>query len=62
MADPPVSSGAVHVKRIWPLAGLVVVNDPGAPGAVGPTAGVTELEADDATLVPIAFVAVTVKV
>ena len=57
IALPPVSPGGENVIVAWPLA-AVAVPIVGAPGG---SAGVTVLDAADAKLVPIAFVAVTVK-
>ena len=56
---PPVELGAVQETTEEPLALEVAVTPVGAPGTV---AGVAEVEAVDAELVPAAFVAVTVKV
>ncbi len=58
MADPPLLTGAVKVIVASPFP-AVAVTLVGAPGVV---AGVTELLTTDAVLVPIPFVAVTVKV
>jgi len=54
----PPSAGAVHVTVADPSAGVAEtpVGVPGAPN------GVTELDGGEIALVPIAFVAVTVKV
>ena len=58
IAEPPLLAGDVNATEAWefPEAAVPIV---GAPGTV---AGVTELEAPLAAPVPIAFVAVTVKV
>jgi hypothetical protein len=58
MDDPPVELGAVNdiVACAIPAVAETAV---GAPGVV---IGVTEFDGDDAALVPITFVAVTVKV
>ena len=58
MAEPPLFAGADHDKETCelPVVTEVIV------GASGTVAGVTEFEAAEATLVPIAFVAVTVNV
>ncbi len=58
MADPPLLPGALNVMVACPFP-AVAVPIVGAPGTV---AGVTELLALEAELVPIALVAVTVKV
>jgi hypothetical protein len=58
MAEPPFDTGGVNVIVALPLL-LVAVPIIGASGTV---AGVTELLALDAVLVPTAFVAVTVNV
>jgi hypothetical protein len=58
IALPPLSDGAVQDTDADPLP--AVADTPvGAPGKLF---GVTELDAGDAELVPLAFVAVTVKV
>jgi hypothetical protein len=59
IAEPPSLAGAVYVTVAcaFPPVAVPIV---GAPGTVGD--GVTELEAELAVLVPIAFVAVTIKV
>ena len=56
--EPPLSVGAVNeiVASPSPPTALTPVGEPGI------AAGVTELDALDAVLVPTAFVAVTVKV
>jgi hypothetical protein len=58
IAEPPLLPGAVNVTEacVFPNEAVPIV---GAPGTVD---GVTEFEAELATLVPMAFVAVTVKV
>jgi hypothetical protein len=58
MADPPLLTGGVKVIVAEALF-LVAVPIIGASGTV---AGVTEFEALEAVLVPMAFVAVTVNV
>jgi hypothetical protein len=58
IADPPFELGALNVIVAWPLPAVAVP----ILGASGTVAGVTLLLADDAVLVPIAFVAVTVNV
>jgi hypothetical protein len=58
IALPPFEAGAVKLTVAWALP-AVAVPIVGAPGTV---AGVTLLEAADAGPVPIAFVALTVKV
>ena len=52
-------AGAVHATTDWALA-EVAVTDVGAAGT--PVDGATPVEAEDATPVPAAFVAATVKV
>ena len=59
IADPPVLVGAVKLTVALPLLPLAEI-PVGAPGAIG--AGVTEDDAVEAVPVPIALVAVTVKV
>ena len=59
MADPPLEADAVHDTTELALALDVAVTPVGAAASV---AGVTLLEAADATPVPAALVAVTVKV
>jgi len=58
MADPPLLAGAVKVTvaLVFPTVAVPIA---GAPGTV---AGVTLLEAADASPVPTLLVAVTVKV
>jgi hypothetical protein len=56
--EPPLSLGAVNVIVAWPLPPTAVT----PVGEPGTAAGVTEFDALDAVLVPIAFVAVTVNV
>ena len=58
MAEPPLLAGAVKVMEAWAFP-AVAVPMVGAPGTV---AGVTEFEAELAVPVPIAFVALAVKV
>jgi hypothetical protein len=58
IAEPPLLTGAVNVTVTWPLP-AVAVPIVGAPGTVD---GVTEFEATLGRPVPLAFVAVTVKV
>ena len=58
MAEPPLFAGAVKVTVAWAFP-AVAVPIVGAPGTVE---GVTEFEAALAGPVPMAFVAVTVKV
>ena len=58
MADPPLEAGAVKLTLAEPVAGAA--DTPvGAPGTV---TGITGLDAVDASPVPMAFVALTVKV
>jgi hypothetical protein len=58
ITDPPFDAGAVNATEAeaFPRVAVPMV---GAPGTV---AGVTEFDAAEAVLVPIALVAVTVKV
>jgi hypothetical protein len=56
MTDPPVAFGD-HVQESWPEPGLVGEFTVGAAGIV-----VASRLDDPATLVPIAFVAVTLRV
>jgi hypothetical protein len=58
IADPPFDTGAVKVTEAEALP-RVAVPMVGVPGTV---AGVTEFDAAEAVLVPIALVAVTVNV
>ena len=58
MVEPPFDAGAVNVTVACALP-AVAVAPVGAPGTV---AGVTLFDAADGALVPIALVAVTVKV
>ena len=58
IAEPPLLTGAVNVTEAWAFP-AVAVPIAGGPGTVE---GVTEFEAELATLVPIAFVAVIVNV
>ena len=58
IAEPPFDVGAVQLTLAWAFPG-VAVTLVGAPG--GP-AGDTEVEALEAELLPIMFVALTVKV
>ena len=57
IAAPPFETGAVNETTAWALPGTA----DGEVGASGVVAGVTAAVADDATLVPAALVAVTVK-
>jgi hypothetical protein len=59
MVAPPEEAGAVQETTDWALAKEVAVTPVGAPGTV---AGVAEFDGAEATLVPAALVAVTVKV
>ena len=61
MAEPPSLAGAVNATEAcaFPAATVPIV---GAPGTVEVGAGVTEFEAELAGLVPLALVAITVKV
>ena len=59
MAAPPVEVGAVQVTVLWVLLFEVAETLVGTPDVVE---GTTELLAPEATLVPLAFEAVTVKV
>ena len=56
---PPVEAGAVHDTADWAFWWVVAVTPVGAPGTVD---GVAGAEAAEGTLVPMALVAVTVKV
>ena len=58
MTDPPVLRGAVKVIVACPLPRVAMR----VVGAFGTVAGVTALLVEELTLVPTAFVAVTVKV
>ena len=58
IGEPPVFDGAVNVIVACPLPATALT----LVGASGIVAGVTELEALDAVLVPTALVAVTVNV
>jgi hypothetical protein len=58
IAEPPLLAGAVNVTVASAFPG-VAVPIVGAPGIVD---GVTEFEAELAKLLPLAFVAITVKV
>ena len=60
MALPPLLDGAVQLTVADPLP-AVAVTPVGAPGAVG-ALGVTALDGAEAGPVPMALVAVTVKV
>ena len=62
MDQPPLEAGAVHDTTEEALAFEVAVTPVGALGAVAGVAGVAGPEAADARLVPMALVAVTVKV
>ena len=57
IADP-FEAGAVHETETFPVPSVTETLD----GASGAFAGVTELDAVDATESPFAFVALTVKV
>ena len=59
MAAPPLLTGAVQVTVLWVLALDEADTAVGAPGTVD---GVATAEAAEAMLVPLALVAVTVKV
>ena len=61
MIGLPPSGGAVQVTVAEALP-AVAVTPVGAEGAVAAACGVTELDGADAGLVPMALVAVTVKV
>ena len=61
MADPPSDAGADQLTVACPLS-ATAATAVGAPGAVAGAVGTTALDATDATLVPTAFVAVTVNV
>ena len=58
IADPPVLTGGVKLIVACPFHLVAVI----AVGALGAVAGVTALLAIELALVPIALVAVTVKV
>ena len=59
MVDPPLETGGVKLTVAWPWPG--VADAPvGAPGTVA--SGVTAFDALEAVPVPMALVAVTVKV
>jgi hypothetical protein len=58
IADPPLLAGAVNATEAWAFP-FVAVPIVGAPGTVE---GVTEFEAALGKLLPVAFVAITVKV
>jgi hypothetical protein len=58
MAEPPLLTGALNVIVASPLPAVAVP----IVGASGTVAGTTELLVPDAVLVPMLFVAVTVKV
>ena len=61
IAEPPSLTGAENITDAWAFP-AVAVPIVGAPGTVEGATGVTEFEAELATLFPTAFVAVTVKV
>ena len=61
IAAPPSETGGVKVITAIPLP-AVAVTPVGAPGATATKVGVTALDALEGWLVPIALVAVTVKV
>jgi len=58
IAEPPFDAGAVQLTlaRVFPALAVTLVGEPGGP------AGVTEVEALDAGLLSMTFVAFTVKV
>jgi hypothetical protein len=58
IADPPLLAGAVNATIACALPAVAVP----IVGAPGPVEGVTEFEATLAGLIPLAFVAITVKV
>ena len=58
MAEPPSDEGGLHVKLTCALPAVADT----ARGALGTVAGVTRLDEADGKLLPIALVAVTVKV
>ena len=58
MADPPLLPSSEKVTVAWPLEAMTELT----VGASGTLAGVTELLGREAVLVPMALVAVTVKV
>jgi len=60
IAEPPLLVGAVNVIEAWAFP-AVAVPIVGAPGTVVGGVGVTEFEGELAGLLPIAFVAITVK-
>ena len=60
IGDPPSEVGAVHDNDTWALP-ATPTTDCGAPGAVIGADGATELLGNDEDPVPMAFVAVTVK-
>ena len=61
IGDPPLLAGAVNVivACAFPFVAVPIV---GAPGTVEGAVGVTEFEAELGKLLPLAFVATTVKV
>jgi len=59
MAEPPFDAEADQLTNIEPLATGIAVTPVGSSGT---TSGTAAAEADEAELVPILFVAVTVKV
>jgi hypothetical protein len=61
ITEPPLLPGAVNVTVAWAFP-AVAVPIVGAPGTVEVGEGVTEFEAELAGPVPLAFVAVTVKI
>jgi hypothetical protein len=61
MAEPPLLAGGVNVTVAWAFP-FVAVPIVGGPGTVADVVGVTEFDAALAGPVPIALVAVTVKV
>ena len=58
IALPPLEAGAVKATDACALPGVATA----AVGAPGTVRGVTAVDADDAVPVPVALVAVTVKV
>ncbi len=64
MALPPFDAGAVQetVADALPAVAVAAVGAPGTVAGGGGATGVTLLEAAEAALEPIAFVATTVKV
>ena len=58
ISDPPLLVGGVNVIEVCPFPAVAVP----IIGASGTVEGVTEFEAELDALVPLAFIAVTVKV